>query len=127
MSCVRIQARIRVNARPVGSGDPGNCSFCGKRPRQVSKIIAGPDVYICNECVGLCVEIMNSEGVTVAAGTPRYEPGLHGGGEGVDAGADVLAEVRRAQLQLVELNDRFAALADWVQRRDVRETPDHKP
>ena len=34
------------------------CSFCGKHQRQVNKLIAGPDVYICNECVDLCVEII---------------------------------------------------------------------
>jgi len=34
------------------------CSFCGKPQREVKKLIAGPAVYICNECVGLCNEIM---------------------------------------------------------------------
>jgi ATP-dependent Clp protease ATP-binding subunit ClpX len=37
------------------------CSFCGKRQRQVDKLIAGPGVYICNECVDLCVEIIARE------------------------------------------------------------------
>ena len=37
------------------------CSFCGKHQRQVNKLIAGPDVYICNECVDLCVEIIARE------------------------------------------------------------------
>jgi ATP-dependent Clp protease ATP-binding subunit ClpX len=34
------------------------CSFCGKGQQEVKKLIAGPAVYICNECVGLCNEIM---------------------------------------------------------------------
>jgi ATP-dependent Clp protease ATP-binding subunit ClpX len=34
------------------------CSFCGKPQRRVKTLIAGPGVYICNECVDLCVEIM---------------------------------------------------------------------
>jgi hypothetical protein len=34
------------------------CSFCGKEKSEVSKLIAGPMVYICNECVELCVEII---------------------------------------------------------------------
>ena len=38
------------------------CSFCGKRQRQVKKLIAGPGVYICNECIDLCVEILAQEG-----------------------------------------------------------------
>ena len=37
------------------------CSFCGKNQTQVEKLIAGPDVYICNECVELCNEIMEDE------------------------------------------------------------------
>ena len=35
------------------------CSFCGKSQEQVKKIIAGPDVFICNECVDLCKEIID--------------------------------------------------------------------
>ena len=34
--------------------DSIRCSFCGKRQEQVNRIIAGPNVYICNECVDLC-------------------------------------------------------------------------
>ena len=37
------------------------CTFCGKRQRQVFKMIAGPSVYICNECVELCTEIVEEE------------------------------------------------------------------
>lgn len=37
------------------------CSFCGKTQDQVKKIIAGPGVYICNECVDLCKEIIDEE------------------------------------------------------------------
>lgn len=37
------------------------CSFCGKSREQVRKLIAGPTVYICDECVGLCNEIMAEE------------------------------------------------------------------
>ncbi len=37
------------------------CSFCGKSQNQVKKLIAGPGVYVCNECVDLCNEIINEE------------------------------------------------------------------
>ncbi|HKK90875.1 MAG TPA: ATP-dependent Clp protease ATP-binding subunit ClpX [Desulfobacteraceae bacterium] len=37
------------------------CSFCGKNQKEVKKLIAGPSVYICNECVGLCEEIIEDE------------------------------------------------------------------
>jgi hypothetical protein len=34
------------------------CSFCRKPPDAVAKLVAGPGVYICNECVGLCAELV---------------------------------------------------------------------
>ncbi|MBI5664785.1 MAG: ATP-dependent Clp protease ATP-binding subunit ClpX [Nitrospirae bacterium] len=42
-------------------GDILKCSFCGKAQKEVRKLIAGPTVYICDECVGLCNEIMAEE------------------------------------------------------------------
>jgi hypothetical protein len=41
------------------------CSFCGKSHREVSKLIAGPGVYICNECIDLCAAIV-AEGDAVS-------------------------------------------------------------
>jgi ATP-dependent Clp protease ATP-binding subunit ClpX len=42
--------------------DQPKCSFCGKSKDHVQKLIAGPGaVYICNECVGLCQEILDGE------------------------------------------------------------------
>lgn len=38
--------------------DTPSCSFCGKRHDEVNKLIAGPDVNICDECVNLCAEIV---------------------------------------------------------------------
>ncbi|MFM8452082.1 MAG: ATP-dependent Clp protease ATP-binding subunit ClpX, partial [Acidimicrobiaceae bacterium] len=37
------------------------CSFCGKSQKQVKKLIAGPGVYVCNECIDLCNEIIDEE------------------------------------------------------------------
>ncbi|MBW3590065.1 MAG: ATP-dependent Clp protease ATP-binding subunit ClpX, partial [Actinobacteria bacterium] len=42
-------------------GDLLKCSFCGKSQKQVKKLIAGPGVYICDECIDLCVEIIEEE------------------------------------------------------------------
>ena len=43
------------------SNDRLKCSFCGKTQDQVKKLIAGPDVFICDECVELCNEILDEE------------------------------------------------------------------
>lgn len=45
----------------MSSNDRLKCSFCGKTQDQVKKLIAGPDVFICDECVELCNEILDEE------------------------------------------------------------------
>lgn len=39
-----------------------SCSFCGKNQGEVKKLIAGPTVFICNECIGLCTDILREDG-----------------------------------------------------------------
>ena len=45
----------------LGEGELLKCSFCGKTQKQVKKLIAGPGVYICDECIDLCNEIIREE------------------------------------------------------------------
>ncbi len=51
------------------------CSFCGKSQNEVKKLIAGPSVYICNECIDICNEIINddeqAENATVRTALPK--------------------------------------------------------
>ena len=51
---------------------PLPCSFCGKNEDQVRKLIAGPGVYICDECIDLCQEILDEE---LGSQEPRTSPG----------------------------------------------------
>ncbi|MGN0078540.1 MAG: ATP-dependent Clp protease ATP-binding subunit ClpX [Coriobacteriales bacterium] len=44
-----------------------HCSFCGKSQEEVEKLIAGEGVYICNECVQVCADIMVEEGIAIEA------------------------------------------------------------
>jgi ATP-dependent Clp protease ATP-binding subunit ClpX len=53
-------------ARPSEGNEQLLCSFCGKSQRQVKKLIAGPGVYICDECIDLCNEIIDEELTTPA-------------------------------------------------------------
>ena len=48
-------------ANKESSSEPLKCSFCGKSQKQVIKLIAGPGVYICDECIELCTEIIEEE------------------------------------------------------------------
>ncbi len=54
------------------------CSFCGKSQEEVGKLIAGPNVYICDECIELCNEIMNDsseeEGIQAEFGNQVLKP-----------------------------------------------------
>jgi ATP-dependent Clp protease ATP-binding subunit ClpX len=53
-------------ARATDGNEQLLCSFCGKSQRQVKKLIAGPGVYICDECIDLCNEIIDEELTTPA-------------------------------------------------------------
>ena len=66
---IRYQARKETLARPTDSNEQLLCSFCGKSQRQVKKLIAGPGVYICDECIDLCNEIIDEELTT----SPSFE------------------------------------------------------
>ncbi len=50
--------------RKKGTPSDLNCSFCGKNQDEVQRLIAGPDVYICDECVALCNEIIAQESIS---------------------------------------------------------------
>ena len=59
-----ITTQIQGTATVAKFGDSGEllkCSFCGKSQKQVKKLIAGPGVYICDECIDLCNEIIEEE------------------------------------------------------------------
>jgi len=49
--------------------DTLRCSFCGKSQNEVKKLIAGPTVYICNECIDICIEIISDDVQQEAAAT----------------------------------------------------------
>ncbi|MGD9563314.1 MAG: ATP-dependent Clp protease ATP-binding subunit ClpX [Pyrinomonadaceae bacterium] len=50
------------------------CSFCGKSQNDVRKLIAGPGVYVCNECIDICNEIINDDEQTESAGARTAIP-----------------------------------------------------
>ena len=49
------------------------CSFCGKSQHEVKKLIAGPSVFICDECIELCNDIIRDEIAAEPAGTAKRE------------------------------------------------------
>ena len=66
-SSAGIERRTERRMSKVGTSDSKNtlyCSFCGKSQHEVRKLIAGPTVFICDECVELCMEIIREENKT---------------------------------------------------------------
>ncbi len=54
---------------PPRSGKLHRCSFCGKTQDQVKRLVAGPNVFICNECIELCEEILSDEDLATGEAT----------------------------------------------------------
>lgn len=51
------------------------CSFCGRTQGQVKRLVAGPGVYICDECIELCFDILEEEGVEEEETSPKKDSG----------------------------------------------------
>lgn len=58
------------SAADGGSGSALHCSFCGKSQHDVRKLVAGPHVFICDECVELSMAIVREDGVSFYLRTP---------------------------------------------------------
>jgi ATP-dependent Clp protease ATP-binding subunit ClpX len=52
---------FRSHRKPKWVDGSIRCSFCGRTKAQVDKLIAGPGVYICENCVALCNEVINKD------------------------------------------------------------------
>ncbi len=71
--------------QPSGSPPPPilRCSFCNKSQRDVKKLIAGPKVYICDECVDICNDILAEDRMLTPARSPAWTVEPPKGVEGV--------------------------------------------
>lgn len=52
------------------------CSFCGKGKSEVARLVAGPQVYICNECINICIEIVIMDAQQNFSSLPDALPSL---------------------------------------------------
>jgi ClpX C4-type zinc finger len=88
-----------------------SCSFCAKPAPEVGKIIAGPGIYICNECVQLCNEILSSDS-TAAAGSGSASAGS---GSAATAPPELPYWQSMTDQQLLDHLPRIAAVAAQVE------------
>lgn len=73
----------------INSKGPCNCSFCGKPHTDVVKLIAGPGIYICDDCVVICCEILAKE-------MPDWSKHLRGQRDPLKITHDMLTAMRDA-------------------------------
>ncbi len=103
-----------------GSGDSKNtlyCSFCGKSQHEVRKLIAGPTVFICDECVELCMDIIREE----------HKTNLVKSGEGVPTPIDicqvlddyVIGQKRAKRVLSVAVHNHYKRLGHGSKSNDV--------
>jgi hypothetical protein len=95
------------------------CSFCAKPQDGVRKLVAGPAVFICNECVDLCHDIMDESSEGPAG--ERRESEEHAAGWTVHLPQDPrLVEMRTLQRQLAQITRQLAKLADGMEEEQAR-------
>ena len=58
--------RAIIEGKGIRKDSPFRCSFCNKSQKEVSRLIPGPSVYICNECVDICIEIIADDALSQA-------------------------------------------------------------
>ena len=90
---------------------PLHCSFCGKSQEQVDKLIAGDGVYICNECVQVCADIMIEEGISIEGEIVDGLPAATGKTEGL-----ITLENLPTPAQMHELMDQFVIGQDAAKK-----------
>ncbi|MBL6853471.1 MAG: hypothetical protein ISS15_09960 [Alphaproteobacteria bacterium] len=86
------------------------CSFCGKPQYDVKKLIAGPGVFICNECVALCEKIM--------ADTPDPNPAEIKNLDTLET-PTVLGMIKGYNMAYIQVRDRMQEAVDILRKREV--------
>ena len=102
----------------AGSQNDGllRCSFCSKSQKEVKKLIAGPGVYICDECLDLCNEIMN--GQYESEGSVRSEKVSRALGTAPDAPAEeMLDELARSAGQFLPMERHLEELVRQLREK----------
>jgi ClpX C4-type zinc finger len=92
------------------------CSFCGKSQKKVKKLIAGPGVYICDECIGLCNEIIEEELPVGSAHSGKLLRKVDAGGKARGVARAVLVVLDTRGVAVPEaIREQILACADLTQ------------
>ncbi len=123
----KIEAERPAQAEPSGAKTL-YCSFCGKSQHDVSKLIAGPDSFICDECVGLCnhiielgdlLKLLEEDEAAGAAGYPKLEAFLAQRSKG-----RLPDDLARMERDLTRMREGLRTFEDAIEaRREGRPLP----
>jgi hypothetical protein len=119
---------IDVKGTPEKAPPTLSCAFCGKPQREVRKLIAGPTVYICDECINLCCDIIAEDIHQAGVEGPKTEPGasqppdrdrLLDIANGLRSAANIMrrtwtVEDKKGVLAIQEMGDRIDALGEVI-------------
>ena len=112
-----LAAKIDADRPPapeVAAPDPGRtfyCSFCGKSQHEVRALIAGPSVFICDECVGLCDNIVENREIDAVLGKS-------GGGDAFAAVLELMRGKAVSELRVYRVKSRaWREHIDWSLRQ----------
>jgi hypothetical protein len=83
------------------------CSFCGKNEKEAARLISGPNVYICDECVGTCNKILEATPASFAGWDKMTDEQLLSGLKTAEATVEATRSVLQAQIE--ELRRRSAS------------------
>src|SRR5690606_23684287 len=101
----------------AGSYGSLNCNFCGKSQKEVKKLIAGPGVYICDECIELCNDIIYEDAVKAVAKTATDNvPKPHEIKEHLDS--YVIGQERAKKIISVAVHNHYKRIAYKANSRD---------
>lgn len=94
----------------MSSDEHVHCSFCGKAAPEVRKIIMGPGIYICDECVALCVEILRADDGVSRPALPDWSE---------VPTEELLTRLPRIARVQDQVDEGLRGLVDELRRRDV--------
>jgi hypothetical protein len=124
----KIEADRPTPAEPAPMGRTLYCSFCGKSQHVVKKLIAGPDSFICNDCVGLCndivengamLDILAADEAADGAGHPRVDAYL-----AKHSTAQLSDDLARMERDLTRAREGLRLIEDAIEaRREGRPLP----
>ena len=87
------------------------CSFCGKGKEHVRKLVAGPGVYICDQCIGLCNQVLAEEGVSHPV---MYPPKPSG-----DDADTLMTHLRTAGVQMHQVDAHLRSTVAALRQQNV--------